>query len=58
MYGVIDLPDSTIYPLAALSNKFMISGDYNLRVVNITTDDVVLAKNTDVDFWIVGLKKA
>ena len=58
MYGVIDLPDSTIYPLAALSNKFMISGDYNLRVANITTDDVVLAKNTDVDFWIVGLKKA
>ena len=58
MYGVIDLPDSTIYPLAALSNKFMISGDYNLRVANITTDDVVLAKNTEVDFWIVGLKKA
>ena len=58
MYGVIDLPDSTVYPLAALSNKFMISGDYNLRVANITTDDVVLAKNTEVDFWIVGLKKA
>lgn len=58
MYGKISLPDSTIYPLAALSNTFAITGEYNLRVVNVSTDSAVLAKNTAVDFWIVGLKKA
>ena len=58
MYGKISLPDSTIYPLAALSNTFAITGEYNLRVVNVSTDSAVLAKNTTVDFWIVGLKKA
>ena len=58
MYGKIALPDSTIYPLAALSNTFAITGEYNLRVVNVSTDSAVLAKNTAVDFWIVGLKKA
>ena len=58
MYGKISLPDSTIYPLAALSNTFAITGEYNLRVVNVSTDSAVLAKNTEVDFWIVGLKKA
>ena len=58
MYGKIALPDSTIYPLAALSNTFAITGEYNLRVVNVSTDSAVLAKNTTVDFWIVGLKKA
>ena len=58
MYGKISLSDSTIYPLAALSNTFAITGEYNLRVVNVSTDSAVLAKNTTVDFWIVGLKKA
>lgn len=58
MYGKISLPDSTIYPLAALSNTFAITGEYNLRVVNVSMDSAVLAKNTTVDFWIVGLKKA
>ena len=56
-YGKISLPDSTIYPLAALSNTFAITGEYNLRVVNVSTDSAVLAKNTAVDFWIVGMKK-
>ena len=57
MYGKISLPDSTIYPLAALSNTFAITGEYNLRVVNVSTDSAILAKNTAVDFWIIGLKK-
>lgn len=57
MYGKISLPDSTIYPLAALSNTFAITGEYNLRVVNVSTDSAILAKNTAVDFWIVGMKK-
>lgn len=57
MYGKISLPDSTIYPLAALSNTFAITGEYNLRVVNVSTDSAILAKNTAVDFWIIGMKK-
>ncbi|MCI6831052.1 MAG: hypothetical protein MR896_03060 [Clostridiales bacterium] len=57
MYGKISLPDSKIYPLAALSNTFAITGEYNLRVVNVSTDSAILAKNTAVDFWIIGLKK-
>lgn len=56
-YGVINMPDTTVYPLAALSRNFMISGNQNsVRVVNIQTTSVALATNTDVDFDVLGMK--
>ena len=58
MYGVISMPDTSYYPIASLSRSYAICGDHNsIRVINVQTDTAVLAKNTAVDFLIVGLKK-
>lgn len=58
MYGVISMPDTSYYPIASLSRNYAICGDHNsIRVISVTTDTAVLAKNAAVDFLIVGLKK-
>lgn len=59
MYGVISMPDTSYYPIASLSRSFAICGDHNsIRVLNVTTDSVVLAKNTKVNFNIIGMLRS
>lgn len=59
MYGVINMPDTSYYPIASLSRSFAICGDHNsIRVLNVTTDSAVLAKNTKVNFTIIGMLRS
>lgn len=59
MYGVINMPDTSYYPIASLSRSFAICGDNNsIRVLNVTTDSAVLAKNTKVNFTIIGMLRS
>lgn len=58
-YGVINMPDNSVYPVASLSRSYAICGDHNsIRVLNVTTDNAVLAKNTSVNFTILGMKRS
>lgn len=58
-YGKIAMPDKSYYPIASLSRDYTINGDNNaVRVLNTTTDAPVIAKNTTVNFNIIGMLRS
>lgn len=58
-YGKISMPNTSYYPIASLSRDYTITGDNNtVRVLNTTTDAPVIAKNTTVNFNIIGMLRS
>lgn len=58
MYGKIDCPSNSVYPIASLSRSYAISGDLNgIRVFNLDVSPLTLAANKTIDFNIVCVKK-